>query len=111
MLKTNYVQIIGNVGQDIELKSSDGGHSYCHFSVATNHNFVNKQGQKVTQTHWHRCTAFGKQAEILAKYLKKGSSGVFQGSLIPDSYEDQNKVTHYTSNIRIDEVFFFPAAK
>lgn len=69
----NKVTLIGNIGQNPEVKELNGGNKLAKFSLATNETYRNKAGEKVTDTQWHNLTAWGKTAEIVEKYVKKGS--------------------------------------
>jgi single-strand DNA-binding protein len=69
----NKVQLIGNLGNNPEIKTLDGGKKLARFSVATNEVYRNTKGEKVTETQWHNLVAWGKVAEIAEKFLTKGS--------------------------------------
>lgn len=75
-MSINTVTLHGNLGDNPELKTSQGGKTYCHLSIATEDGWGENK-----KTNWHRCTAFGKQAEILSKYVSKGDEIVIQGSI------------------------------
>ncbi len=78
----NKVILIGNLGSDPELRHTDGGHTKCSLSLATNRRWTNKDsGEKMEETTWHRCIAWGKQAEILAQYLTKGRRVCLEGRI------------------------------
>lgn len=111
MLNTNHVQLIGRIGNDIELKITEKGDKILKLSVATSETFKSKNNELTTSTTWHDCVAFGSTAEHLSKYLKKGSRAVFQGSLLNSKYEDKNKVVHYNVQIKITEVYFTDSQK
>ena len=64
----NKVQLIGNLGQNPEVKELTGGKKVAKFSLATNETYRNKAGEKVTDTQWHNLVAWGKTAEIIEKY-------------------------------------------
>lgn len=85
----NKVQLIGNIGNDVELKELDGGKKVANFSIATNDTYKNAQGEKVTNTDWHNCVAWGNLADILNKYTKKGSQIAIEGKLTYDKYEKE----------------------
>jgi single-strand DNA-binding protein len=67
----NKVQLIGNLGNNPEVKTLDGGKKMARFSVATNETYKNTKGEKVVETQWHNLVAWGKVAEIAEKYLQK----------------------------------------
>ena len=67
----NRVQLIGNVGNDPEIKNLEGGKKLANLTIATNDSYKNDKGEKVEQTEWHRVVAWGKTAEIIEKVLAK----------------------------------------
>ena len=99
----NSVQLIGNLGKDIELKSFDNGTKLAKFSLATNEFYKNSKGEKVQETQWHNIVAWGKTAEFMDKSLSKGSEVAIKGKLTHRSYDDKNGVTKYISEIVAQE--------
>ena len=81
----NKVQLIGNLGNNPEVKSLDGGKKLAKFSIATNERYKSAKGEKVTETQWHNLIAWGKTAEIVEKYLTKGKEVAIEGKLISES--------------------------
>lgn len=77
----NKVMLIGNLGKDPELKYTSTGNGVCSFSLAVNEDYKNKDGEKVEHTEWINCTAWGKTAEIVAEYSKKGYTVYVEGKL------------------------------
>ena len=75
----NRVQLIGNLGQNPEVKEIANGKAMAKFSMATNESYRNAKGEKVTDTEWHNIVAFGKLADIIGKYLKKGNEVAVEG--------------------------------
>lgn len=95
----NKVQIIGTLGRDPEMKYMPSGSAVVTVSVATDESYNDKQsGQKVEVTEWHRITAFGKLAEIIGQYLKKGSKAYFEGKLKTNEYE-KDGIKRYSTEI------------
>lgn len=86
----NRVQLIGNVGNDPEIKTLEGGKKLASLFIATNESYTNDKGEKVEQTEWHRVTAWGKTAEIIEKYVTKGKEVAIEGKLSHRSYDDKN---------------------
>lgn len=80
----NTINLVGRLGQDPELKTSKSGTSFVKFSIATNDGFGDNK-----KTNWHNCTAFGKSAEIIAKYVKKGNEIAVSGSIDYNKHEDK----------------------
>lgn len=100
----NKVIIVGNLGKDPEVKYLPSGECVVNISVATSEVWKDKQsGEMKEQTEWHRISAFGKLAEIMSEYLRKGSKVYIEGSLRTRSYQKDGQ-THYTTEIRCDEM-------
>jgi single-strand DNA-binding protein len=100
----NKVQIIGTLGRDPEMKYLPSGSAVVSVSVATDESYQDKNsGQKVEKTEWHRMTAFGKLAEIIGQYLKKGSKAYFEGKLRTNEYE-KDGIKRYSTEIVICEM-------
>ena len=107
----NKVQLIGNLGMDPEVKSLDGGKKLAKMSIATNENYKNAKGEKVTETHWHNLIAWGKTAEIVEKFLKKGSEVAVEGKLINRNYIDKEGIKRYVTEIEVSEVLMLDSKK
>lgn len=106
----NRVQLIGNVGNDPEIKTLSNGSKLANISIATNENYVNEKGEKVTDTQWHRVTAWGKTAEIIEKYVVKGKEVAITGKLSYKTYDDKNGVKQYATEITVAEIQLFGKA-
>ncbi len=100
----NRVQLIGNLGQNPEVKEIANGKAMAKFSMATNESYRNAKGEKVTDTEWHNIVAFGKLADIIGKYLKKGNEVAVEGRLKTSSYEDKEGIKRYSTDIIIDDM-------
>ncbi|SRR5690554_2778456 len=107
----NQVQIIGRLGSDIELKTTPNDSKVVNVSVAVNRYYTNGIGQKVESTDWFRVVAWGFVAENMEKILHKGDEIMIQGRLSTGSYEDKNKVTHYTTEIVAEQFLFISSPK
>jgi single-strand DNA-binding protein len=95
----NKVQLIGTLGRDPELSYMTNGNAVANLSIATDESYNDKTtGQKVERTEWHNISAFGKLAEIIGQYLKKGSKVYFEGKLKTDKYE-KDGVEKYSTKI------------
>ena len=103
----NRVQLIGNVGNDPEIKNLDGGKKTAIISLATKETYTDAKGQKVDNTSWHRLTAWGKTAEIVEKFVVKGNKIAVEGKLTYNTYEDKNGVKQYSTEITVSEVQLF----
>ncbi|MGB4846030.1 MAG: single-stranded DNA-binding protein [Ferruginibacter sp.] len=100
----NKVQLIGNLGNDPEVKTTENGKKLARFSVATNESYRNASGEKVTETTWHNLVAWGKAAEIAEKYLNKGSEIAIEGKLINRSYTDKDGNKKYITEVQVNEL-------
>lgn len=101
----NRVTLIGNLGQDPEVRYSAGGSAITTISIATSESWKDKQsGEKQTRCEWHRVKFFGRLAEIAGEYLKKGQQVYIEGSLRTDKYTDKQGVERYSTNIIANEM-------
>lgn len=100
----NKVQLIGNLGNAPEVKTTENGKKLARFSVATNESYRNANGEKVTETTWHNLIAWGKVAEIAEKYLSKGSEIAIEGKLINRSYTDKDGNKKYITEVQVNEL-------
>ena len=100
----NKVQLIGNLGQNPEIKTLDGGKKLAKFSIATNESYRNANGEKVTETQWHNLVAWGRLAEIIEKYITKGSEVAVEGKLTYRTYSDKDGVKKYFTEIQVNEL-------
>lgn len=100
----NKVILVGNLGNDPEMKYAQSGTAICTLSVATSESWKDKEGNQQERTEWHRCKAFGKLAEICGEYLKKGRQVYIEGSLRTEKYTDKNGVEKYATDIVFDEM-------
>ncbi|EOC0702131.1 single-stranded DNA-binding protein [Salmonella enterica subsp. enterica serovar Kokomlemle] len=96
----NKVILIGNLGQAPEVRYMPNGNAVAHFSLATSETWRSKQtGEMKELTEWHRVVLFGKLAEVAGEYLRKGSQVYIEGQLRTRSWDDNNGVTRYTTEI------------
>tara|TARA_R110002124_G_scaffold89643_5_gene229195 strand:- start:17677 stop:18012 length:336 start_codon:yes stop_codon:yes gene_type:complete len=100
----NKVQLIGNLGNNPEIITLESGKKLAKISIATNETYKNAQGEKVTDTQWHNVVAWNKTAEIIEKYLQKGSEVAIEGKLTSRSYEDKDGVKKYITEIVCNEM-------
>ena len=100
----NKAIIVGNMGQDVELKYTPSGLAVANISVATTESRKDKSGNYNDLTEWHRIVVFGKTAEFVSKYLGKGSTIYVEGRLQTRSWEDKDGVKKYTTEIVADIV-------
>ena len=99
----NKVILMGNLGNDPEIRYTAGGMAICSLSLATTSQRKDKDGQQIEKTEWHRVKLFGKLGEIAGEYLKKGRQVYIEGRIEYGSYE-KDGVKHYTTDIVADEM-------
>lgn len=110
MASFNRVVIMGNLGQDPEVKTFDNGSSVTNLSVATTRKWKDKDGNPQEKTNWHRVKVWGKQGENCAKFLAKGRGVLVEGELDYDQYEkDGHKM--FATNLVASNVQFLPGNK
>jgi single-strand DNA-binding protein len=100
----NKVILIGNLGQDPELRYTGSGTPVCNLRIATNESYKDQSGQLVEKTEWHSVVAWSRLAEICGEYLKKGSQVFIEGSLQTRSYDDRDGNTRYVTEIKAREM-------
>ncbi|HUZ57459.1 MAG TPA: single-stranded DNA-binding protein [Hanamia sp.] len=96
----NKVQLIGNLGNAPEVKNTEKGKKLAKFSIATNETYYNAKGEKVTETQWRNLIAWGKVAELVEKYLAKGSEVAIEGKLMNNNYTDKDDNKNTTLRCR-----------
>lgn len=107
----NNVRLIGNLGQNPDVKELAGGKKLAKFSLATSESYKNEQGEKITETQWHNLIAWGKQADVIAKYLKKGSEVAVDGKIHSRNYTDKEGVKRYVTEIVVNELLMIGGKK
>lgn len=100
----NKVQLIGNLGNNPEIITLESGKKLAKMSIATNETYKNAKGEKVTDTQWHNVVAWNKTAEIIEKYLQKGSEVAVEGKLTSRSYEDKDGTKKYITEVVCNEM-------
>lgn len=100
----NKVQLIGNLGQDPEIKTLENGDRLAKFSLATSESYRNKAGEKVTDTQWHNIVVWGSLVGIVEQYLTKGKQVAVEGKLTHRSYETEKGEKRYLTEIRCNEL-------
>jgi single-strand DNA-binding protein len=100
-MSVNKVILVGNVGRDPETRHLDKGVAVSRFSLATTESYTSKTGEKVSTTEWHNIVAWRGLAEVIEKYVKKGSQLYIEGRLRTNSYE-KDGVKHYATEILAD---------
>ena len=104
----NKAIIYGNLTRDPELKSLPSGSTVVNFSVATNHTWKDKSGQKQDSVEYHNVVAFGRTAETVNQYMKKGSGIYVEGRIQTRSWDGVDGKKNYRTEIIADRVQFGP---
>lgn len=99
MRGVNKVLLVGNLGKDPEVNYLEGNVAVAKFSLATSESYKRKDGETVDQTEWHNIVLWRGLAEVAGKYLKKGSRIYLEGKIKSRSWEDQNGVKKYITEI------------
>lgn len=100
----NKVILVGNLGQDPEVRYMANGKAVANLTVATSESWKDQQGQQQERTEWHRCVAYEKLAEIIGEYVKKGSKVYLEGKLQTREWQDQQGQKRYTTEIIVSEL-------
>ncbi len=106
----NKVTLIGNLGNEPEVRTTAGGSKVATFSLATGRQWTGASGEKQEKTEWHRCVAWnGKSsgmglADIVEKYCRKGERVFVEGSIEYGQYKDKEGQTRYTTEIKVREL-------
>lgn len=100
MAGINKVILIGNLGADPEIRHLPSGSVVANFNIATSESYTNRNGEKVTQTEWHRIELWDTQAKLAEQYLKKGHSVYIEGKLKYENWQDQDGNNRTTTKIR-----------
>jgi len=100
----NTVTIVGNLGQDPEIRYTASGVPVASFTVAVNEVYKGKDGQKVKKVHWFRVSAFQRLAEVIGEYCAKGSKVGVRGQLQQRTWQDSEGLNHNLVEIRAREL-------
>ena len=110
MRSLNSVQLIGNLGQDPEVKYMQSGDAVASFSLATSESWKDKaSGEPVEKTEWHRCVAWRKPAEIIGQYVKRGQKLYVEGKLQTRKWTDKDGQERYTTEIQVSDFILLSA--
>lgn len=102
MASLNRIQLIGNLGQDPELRYTKTQTPFARFSLATTEEFTDSKGERQKKTQWHKLVIWGKQAEIADRYLSKGRQIYAEGKVEYRDYEDQNGQRKFVTDVRVE---------
>ena len=107
----NKVILYGNLTRDPELKALPSGTNVTNFSVATNRVYKDKNGQQQETVEFHNVVSFGKQAEVIAKYFKKGRPIYLEGRLQTRSWDGQDGKKNYKTEVVLEQFQFGPSPR
>ena len=102
----NKVILIGNLGQDPELRYTGSGTAVCNMRLATNESYTDRDGEQVDKVEWHSLVAWGRLGEICNEYLSKGSKAYFEGSLQTRKWQDKQGNDRWSTEVKIREMMF-----
>lgn len=108
-LLTNSVTLIGHLGKDPEALNTKGTTAATTFSMATSESYVDKKGERVTTTQWHRCIVFGKRAENILQLAHKGSKIMVQGQIKYNRYTDKDGIERLSVDIQVGDFMLIEA--
>lgn len=100
----NKIMLIGNVGSDPEVRTTSTGTLVAKCSLATNRTYQDRSGQRQEQTEWHRLTFFGRLAEIVEQYVKKGDRLYCEGRIEYSQTQDDQGNTRYWTDIVVNDM-------
>lgn len=104
MASVNKVILVGNLGRDPEVRYLPSGDAVANVAIATSSRYKGKDGNMTEETEWHRVTFFGKLAEIVGQYLKKGRSVYVEGRIKTRKYTDKDGVEKFATDIIASEM-------
>jgi single-strand DNA-binding protein len=100
----NKVILVGNLGNDPEVRYMPNGNAVANLSIATSESWKDQQGQPQERTEWHKVTMYRRLAEIAGEYLKKGSQIYLEGKLQTRKWQDQSGNDRYTTEVIADQM-------
>lgn len=108
MASVNKVIILGHVGSDPEIRTTNGGTTVAGIAVATSRRYKDQSGERQEETEWHKVSLFGRLGEIVQSYVTKGSLIYVEGRLRTRSYTDKNNVERYVTEIIAESLQLMP---
>jgi single-strand DNA-binding protein len=106
----NKVTLIGNLGNDPEIRTTTGGNKVAQFSLATSRQWNSPSGEKQEKTEWHKCVAWNQGtrgtglADIIERYVKKGDKLFVEGRIEYRQYQDKENQTRYVTEVNVREI-------
>ena len=107
-MNLNKAFILGNLTRDPELRKTPSGQAVCTIGVATNRFYTDAGGQKQQQVEFHSVVAWGRNAEIINQYLRKGNMILVEGHLQTRNWQDQQNVRHYRTEVVAERIQLGP---
>ncbi|MCX5763236.1 MAG: single-stranded DNA-binding protein [Gemmatimonadetes bacterium] len=113
----NKVTLIGNLGNDPEIRTTSAGNKVAQFSIATSRQWNSASGEKQEKTEWHKCVAWNVGtrgtglADVIEKYVKKGDKLYVEGRIEYRQFEDKEKQTRYVTEINVREILLLGGGK
>ena len=101
-MSVNKVILVGRLGKDPEVRHSNNGTAFCNFTLATDRSFQ-KDGQKTTETEWHKIVAIGRTAEVCGEYLQKGKQIYIEGRIQTREWEKDGQ-KRWTTEIMVERM-------
>ena len=101
MSSVNKIFLLGNVGQEPQVKTFDNGDQITNFSLATSDQWTDKQGEKRDSTEWHNCVAYRQLAKIAADFIRKGSKVFVEGRVKTRSWDNKEGVKQYRTEVEV----------
>ncbi|MEQ8832177.1 MAG: single-stranded DNA-binding protein [Alphaproteobacteria bacterium] len=95
----NQTILMGNLGQDPDVRTTQGGNKVANLRIATNESYTDKDGKRQEKTEWHSVVVWGQGAEYAEKYLKRGSGVLVNGKLQTRQWQDQDGNNRYTTEV------------
>lgn len=105
-MSVNKAILLGRLGKDPELRYTPGGSAVASFSLATNRRWTGKDGQKNEATTWHNIVVWGRQAEVMKEYVRKGQEVYIEGRIDNRSYEDKEGQKKWISEVVVESFSF-----
>lgn len=100
------MSLIGHLGKDPEIKEVGENRKLARYTIATNEFFKNAKGERISKATWHNVHSWGKLAEIMENYAKKGMEVAVEGKLVTNDWEDKNGSKHHSVEIEASDVLF-----
>lgn len=110
MRSLNRVFLIGNVGRDPDVRELNSGQRVANFSLATNERWTDSQGNRQERTEWHRIVVFGRLADLVGRYIRKGRRVWVEGRLQTRQYTDRDGQDRYVTEIIAQQIIFLDSA-